>query len=394
MSSQSLKIVADAHIWGVESAFASLPGFDVDLHAVESRDITHEALKDADILLTRSSTRVNEDLLKGTSVRFAATATIGDDHYDKAWLEANSIAWANAAGSSTGSVIEYMLTALLELHQQQRIDIPQTRLGIIGVGRIGGMLATVCETMGMSLLLNDPPRARVEGEAFFASIDQLLQEADLLTLHTPLVREGDESTCHLIDAQLLSRFRGRGIINAARGGCVDNEALADWLDNDSERFALLDCWEREPHISKRLLIHPQVVIATPHIAGHSLDGKAANTQYVYDALCQYLGVEQRWRMEEVLPAADPLMLPCCGDAWSDMHAIALSLYPIKRDVVEMRSWASLSEEDSAGAFAAYRRHYPVRRSWAKVNVKLESGAVPPLFKKVVHLMRSHLLACR
>lgn len=396
MKHRSLKIVADAHIWSVQSAFTSIPGFEVDLQALESREITNKALKNADILLTRSSTRVNADLLKGTSVRFAATATIGDDHYDKAWLDANGIDWANAAGSSTGSVIEYMLTALLELHHQQRIFIPQTRLGIIGVGRIGGALATVSEAMGVSPLLNDPPRARVEGEASFASIDDLLQEADVITLHTPLIREGVDQTYHLIDAAFLSRFRGRGIINAARGGCIDNEALADWLDGDSGRYALLDCWEGEPHISKRLLIHPQVVIATPHVAGHSLDGKAANTQYIYDALCQHLGIEPFWRMEEMLPATDPLKLPCHGDTWSDIHAIASTLYPIMRDVVEMRSWASLSEEKSAKAFAAYRRHYPERRSWAKVDIqmesiKLESGAVPPLFKKVIHLMCSHLL---
>lgn len=394
MNSRPLKIVADAHIWGVESAFSTLPGFNVDLSVLENREITNGALKSADILLTRSSTRVNAELLAGTPVRFAATATIGDDHYDKVWLEASGIEWANAAGSSTGSVIEYMLAALLELHQQQQIVMPQTTLGIIGVGRIGGTLAKVCEAMGMQLLLNDPPRYRAEGGSGFTQIETLLSDADIVTLHTPLIREGRDKTFHLIDAAFLSRFQGRGIINAARGACVDNEALADWLDGDAERFALLDCWEEEPRISRRLLIHPQVVIATPHIAGHSLDGKAANTQYIYDALCQYLGVEPLWRMEELLPATNPLKLPCCGDAWADMHAIALSLYPIMRDVVEMRSWAPLSDEELAKAFAAYRRHYPVRRSWAKVNVKLESGAVPPLFKKVIHLMQSHLLGSR
>ena len=392
MSSQPLKIVADAHIWGVKSAFSSLPGFDVDLHVVESREITHELLVDADVLLTRSSTRVDANLLKGTSVRFSATATIGDDHYDKEWLEDNGIAWANAAGSSTGSVIEYMLTALLELHVQGRITIPDTTIGIIGVGRIGSVLATTCKAMGLELLLCDPPRERAEGEDEFASVDRLLSEADVITLHTPLIREGMDKTLHLIDSAFLSRFRGRGIINAARGSCVDNNALADWLDEDAGRFAILDCWEGEPRVSRRLLAHPQVVIATPHIAGHSLDGKAANTQYAYNALCRYLQVEPEWDMEMALPLSLAVELSACtADPWYDTHTAATMLYPITRDVETMKGWTELSGDALAKSFGEYRRHYPVRRSWDHIEIEVSNGKVPELLEMLIHVMRSHLL---
>jgi len=389
LSNARLKIVADAHIWGAESAFSSIPRFDVELELLEQCDISRESLGDADILLTRSSTKVNAALLDGTPVRFAATATIGDDHFDKAWLDTQGIVWANAAGSSTGSVIEYMLTALLELHRRQLISIPDTLLGIVGVGRIGGALAGVCEAMGMKLLLNDPPRQRA-GEMGFSPLDELLQQVDVLTLHTPMIRSGTDRTEHLVDAAFLERFQGCGVINAARGGCVDNDALLNWLAEDKQRWTVLDCWEGEPLVSRKLLGHPQVAIATPHIAGHSLDGKAANTQYVYDALCRYLGVEPVWRMEaELPPVVDEYDLSCGEDPWHALHALAVGLYPIMRDDAEMRSWGGLKGKELAESFAGYRRYYPVRRSWSGVTVKM--AAIDGLLAKTVQQMGMHVI---
>ena len=364
MNEKKLKIVADAHIWGVESAFATLPGFDVDLHSLENQDICQQTLIDADILLTRSSTKVNSNLLAGTAVRFAATATIGDDHYDKKWLDANNIIWANAAGSSTGSVIEYMLTVLLEMHDRGLISIPDTTIGIIGVGRIGKALAAVCQAMGMNILLNDPPRARAEGSDGFCTLDQLLNQADLLTLHTPLIAEGEACTKHLLNAEKLNQFAGRGIINAARGSCVDNAALVQWLDDDSSRFAALDCWEREPDPDRSLFAHPGMAIATPHIAGHSLDGKAANTQYIYHALCNYLHFDPVWEIQNHLPpSAMPHTISAEGDSWQLLHSATGHLYPLAEDDESMKSWADLSNSELPNAFTGYRRHYPARRAW-------------------------------
>ena len=364
VSDSHLRIVADAHVWGLNSAFSSLPGFDVDLCVVENREITRELLQEADILLTRSSTKVNAELLKGTNVRFAATATIGDDHYDKRWLEANGISWANAAGSSTGSVVEYMITLLLELHVRGLLSIPDSRLGIVGVGRIGSALAGVCERLGMKALYNDPPRERAEGGEQFSSMQRLLGEADIVTLHTPLLRDGGDRTFHLINSDWLSRFQGKGIINVARGGCVDNEALLNWLDSDAERFAVLDCWEGEPDIFKPLLAHPQLVIATPHIAGHSLEGKAANTQYVYSALCSFLGVKPAWNMKDELPAVKGVECVAVDEGlWPSLHALATTLYPIMRDDQMMKAWLELPDESLSDSFFAFRRNYPVRRAW-------------------------------
>jgi len=368
---RALNIVADAHIWQAGSAFSALPGIQINLTLLEHGQIDRAALKSADILLTRSSTRVDANLLAGTPVRFAATATIGDDHYDKAWLDANGICYANAAGSSTGSVVEYMLAALLALHSKGQIAIPETTIGIIGAGRIGGSLAAICRAIGMQVLINDPPRQRVEGDAGFSSMTELLDRADLLSLHTPLTVEGIDRTRHLLDAKALAAFKGRGIINAGRGGCLDNQALLNWLDGEVSRFALLDCWENEPAPMPALIAHPGLLIATPHIAGHSIDGKAANTQYAYNALCAFLGITPEWDMHDHLPApAAPLTINCNGEPWRNLQTAVAALYDIAADSRVMKGWSDLSERNLAKSFADYRRHYPVRRAWRFVPLHL------------------------
>jgi len=360
----TLNIIADAHIWSVDSAFSALPGFNVNLQILENKQITPAAVADADILLTRSSTRVNAELLQASSVRFAGTATIGDDHYDKAWLDSHGIAWANAAGSSTDSVIEYMITTLLELHARGLINIPNTSIGIIGVGRIGSKLASLCEAMGMTVLRNDPPRARTEPANAFSNLDDVLEQADILTLHTPLLVDGIDCTVHLLDREQLTKFKGRGIINAGRGACVDNAALADWLDGEPDRFAVLDCWENEPRPDTRLIRHPGMAIATPHIAGHSIDGKAANTLFIYKSLCAFLQIEPIWNMHEHLPAPKLAhAISTQGDCWHQLHAASSWLYALNEDNDTMKSWLGLTNSELPNAFTGYRRHYPVRRDW-------------------------------
>lgn len=369
--STKLNIVADQHIWGVESAFSNLAGFEVNLRLLENKDISHACLRDADILLTRSSTRVNAALLHATPVRFAATATIGDDHYDKSWLDAHGIVWANAAGSSTGAVLEYMLTSLLDLHDRKMLNIPKTTIGIIGVGRIGDALAKLCQAMGMSVLLNDPPRARQEGDDKFCSLEEVLQQADLLSMHTPLIHQGRDCTVHLLSRAHLAAFKGKGIINAGRGSCLDNAQLCAWLDEGYGRFAVLDCWEHEPTPLPYLIKHPGMMIATPHIAGHSIEGKAANTQFIYNALCRFLNIRGTWNMYDELPEFPA----CCElsnkrEIWSTLHAAATALYPIRNDDAAMRSWAPLASADLAKAFATYRRHYPARRAWQHAPIAM------------------------
>ncbi|MDQ6988790.1 MAG: NAD(P)-dependent oxidoreductase, partial [Mariprofundaceae bacterium] len=256
-----LHIIADSNIWGAQQAFSALAGFDVRLDILEHQHITAKRVQDADILLVRSSTKVNPALLADSQVRFVGTATIGDDHVDTTYLQQRNIHFSSAAGSSTESVVEYMLAAFFQLEQLGYMDFSQDCLGIIGVGRIGGLLNQACAKLGVTTLLNDPPRQVESRQAEshdtqsgsttpFQSLNTLLQQADILTLHTPLVqgKSAAEDTLHLLNAEQISQFKGKGIINAGRGACLDNQALLAWLEQDVGRFAVLDCWEDEPNI--------------------------------------------------------------------------------------------------------------------------------------------------
>ncbi len=368
-----LVTVADGHIWGAARAFAELPGYDVDLRVVAHDEMTPARVRDADVLLVRSSTRVDAALLGDSRVRFVATATVGDDHIDRGFLQQRGIAFASAAGSSTGSVVEYVIACLFHLWNRHGMALPGCRLGVVGVGRIGSAVAARASALGMEVLANDPPRQQRGDDAFdWQPLERLLEQADILTLHTPLLRDGAHATRHLLDAAALERFRGRVVINAARGAVVDNGALLRWLEGDDTRLALLDCWEGEPNIDRGLLVHSRVVVATPHIAGHSLDGKAANTQFVYDALCRFLGVERTWRMEDDLPEATSHTWPEALDPpHAQVAAMIETLYPLSRDVADCRGLLRHDDVEAfAAAFTRLRRGYPVRRSWSRHRMRL------------------------
>jgi len=369
MSLRPLRIIADEHIWGVQAACAHLGGYHVDLQVLQPKAITAEAVKDIDILLTRTGTKVDAELLKDSSVCFAGTATIGDDHYDKAWLDKHGVAWANAAGSSTGSVLEYMLAALLELHAQHIIDLSSMTLGVIGAGRIGGKLVDICRALGVKVLVNDPPRQAVEGDEGFVCLSELLSQSDVITLHTPLILDGKDQTYHLLNAEKLNSFGGKVVINAARGACIHNGDLLAWMNSKDKAYAVLDCWENEPAISSELLGHPQCILATPHIAGHSLDGKAANTQYIYEALCSHLRLKPVWHMNDDLPS-----IACIQDkqmeSWAALHKKVSCMYPIMQDHQALLASTKLGCKGIAQKFIYLRRHYPIRRAWEKQSVQL------------------------
>lgn len=350
---KQLNITADTNIWGVEDAFSCLAGVKTSLNTLTLAEINPHQLQYADVLLTRSGIQINEALLHGSPIHFVGTATIGDDHVDKLYLQSQAITFASAAGSSTQSVVEYMLAVLFTLENMGKLSFSKDKLGIIGVGRIGSLLNQACENLGLETLLNDPPIGLP------TNLDKQLTTADILTLHTPLTHHGEHATYHLLDANKLSQFKGKGIINAGRGACVDNQALLDWLNQDVEHFAVLDCWEDEPCINLDLLKHPQTLIATPHIAGHSLDGKAANTYYVYKDLCAFLDVVPTWDMHAALPPIQQSLAQ--GLSKSEL---VLTMYPIQNDTQAMKQAAT--DKNFKAWFSSYRKSYPVRRSWDKV----------------------------
>lgn len=243
-------------------------------------EISRPVLKNADALLVRTRTLCNESLLAGTAVQFIGTATIGTDHLDLDYLERAGIQWVSAPGCNAGSVCQYILSALFEIASRSGKPLNTLTLGIAGAGHIGNRVAQAARALEMNILLCDPPRARSEGAPGFHSFETLVRNSDILTFHVPLTKSGEDSTFHLADQSFFKNVRpGMWLINSSRGAVVNNSLLAGSLASGKIAGAVLDVWEGEPEIPEKLL--SLVSIATPHIAGYSLDGKAnATTQMI------------------------------------------------------------------------------------------------------------------
>ncbi|MCK5270110.1 MAG: 4-phosphoerythronate dehydrogenase, partial [Sedimentisphaerales bacterium] len=281
-----MKIVADENIPFVREIFASLG----DVLCVSGRQMSAGVLAGADVLLVRSVTKVNEQLLSDSSVRFVGTATIGTDHVDREYLSSREITFVSAAGSNSNSVAEYVITAILILAEKYGWELQGRTLGIIGVGNIGSNIEKKAPALGLKVLPNDPPLQRETGDKRFVSLARVLEEADIITCHVPLTRSGPDATWHLFDQEKLGRLRPDTLlINSSRGAVVDNKELKKQITKGNIGPVVLDVWENEPEIDMGLL--DQVAIATPHIAGYSLDGKVNGTVMLYQKLCEFLGTE-------------------------------------------------------------------------------------------------------
>ena len=280
-----MKIVCDNKIPFLRGAFEPY----AEVVYLPGAGTTPEMVKDADAIVTRTRTRCDASLLTGSSVRAIATATIGFDHIDTAWCEANGIAWSNAPGCNSWSVKQYISSVLAVLAERHGLQLDTLTLGVVGVGNVGSKVAEVGRAFGMRVLLNDPPRARAEGGEAFTDLDTLLRESDIVTVHVPLTRGGGDATWHLFDAARLERMRPSQIlINSSRGPVVDNAALKEALRKGALKAAVLDVWEGEPDIDIELL--GLLDIATPHIAGYSADGKANGTTMSVRYLASKLGL--------------------------------------------------------------------------------------------------------
>lgn len=364
-----LTIVADENLPFVADAFSEFG----TVQALPARQITNRALQYADVLLVRAVTPVNRDLLAGAPVRFVGTATIGTDHVDTGWLRQQGIAFASAAGCNANAVSEYVLTALACVTAMKGLSLPQLELGIVGAGNIGRRVARWARALGLRVLLNDPPLQRHTGSAEYLPLEALL-EADVVTLHVPLTRKGDDPTWHLFDARRLARLRDDVVlINTARGAVIDNQALGAWLAQRPQATAVLDVWEGEPAIDAGLL--ERVFLGTPHIAGYSLEGKVNATALLHRALAKFLGQEGSWRPElPVVPAATKTV---AGDGTlaEVLHAATSQVYDLRRDDRALRELAALPPADRARRFEALRADYALRREFANYAVHLQPMAI-------------------
>ncbi len=331
--------------------------------AISSADV-----KEADALIIRTRTRCDAALLGGSRIRFIASATIGHDHIDGNYCETSGISWKNAPGCNAGSVVQYVAAALSVWSNRTGETLQGKIIGIVGVGNTGSGVERLCGLLGMKVLRNDPPRERREGSAAFVDLRTVLHEADILSFHVPLNCNGKDKTLHLIDGDVLSRMGGCSLlINTSRGEVIHNGALKKALQAGGIKDAVLDVWEQEPAIDRTLI--PLLLLATPHIAGYSADGKANGTAMAVQAVAGYFGFSdlQSWVPESIPAPEQAECAPYNGDADGEtlLKRAILHSYPIEQDDARLRA--------SPQEFEQLRGNYPLRREFPAYTVHLNQS---------------------
>lgn len=356
-----LKIVADRDI----PALASTLGHVGRVVELPGADIGRAAVRDADVLLVRSVTRVDANLLDGAAVRFVGTATSGIDHVDVGYLAAHGIQFVSAPGCNAPSVADYVLAAAFTILARLEWVLPQLTVGIVGYGNVGSRVASRLSRAGTTVIVNDPPLDSVNPE--FAGhlervpLDALLERSNLISLHVPLTREGPFPTERLMGRSELERMQANAIlINTSRGAVVDETALITAMLSNTIGPVVLDVFDNEP-APDRLLID-RTEVATPHIAGYALDSKLEGARVMAEAVRAFAGVRGIDSESEIGEVREEIATPAFAgksrEQWT--HELITSIYDIRRDDRDLKA-AAAREADLAEAFRRLRRHYPVRR---------------------------------
>ena len=354
-----MKLAVDESIWGAPGLFAPLG----EVATFAGRSVTPAQIAGADALVVRSVTRVDERLLAGSRVRFVGTASSGADHVDVDYLAARGIAFADAAGCNSRTVAEYVMAALLLLAERDGFDPADRTLGVVGVGRIGSIVAGWGGLLGMRVLLCDPPRARVEkpsaaSGARFVSFDQIAVESDAITLHVPLTREGPHATTDLVNAAWLARVRrGAILINTARGEVIDEGALLAAVEAGHIGPVVLDVWRGEPAIDPRLV--RAAAIAAPHVAGYSVEARMRAALMIRERLAEFAGVEIVGA-----EAVDDSPRPLAGTTFTQFVLGAVGILEADR---AMRDW--IDRGAAVGGFDELRKHCAARREFSAYAVE-------------------------
>ena len=355
-----MKILADQNMPLVEEYFADLGG----VTRFDGRNARPEQIEDVDILLTRSVTKVNAELLQyAKKLKFVGTATIGTDHIDTELLDSKEIAFSSAPGCNAIAVAEYVISTLYAYAQETSTSLIGKTLGIVGVGNIGQCLREKLQGSGINLLLCDPIKFENGELEEHIELDDLLAHSDIVSFHVPLVKTGKHKTQHLIDSARIAKLKENMlVINACRGEVIDNQALLEALQAGKQLELVLDVWENEPNILTELL--PFVRYSSVHIAGHTLEGKARGTQMLYQKVCELLNIPVEKKLRDFLPK--PVITEVTlqdNFTQGDLGRLVHLVYDIRRDDGILRK--SLSEK----GFDHLRKSYPVRREFSTVTVK-------------------------
>lgn len=382
-----LELLADDQMPGVEACAARLRDAQGQPVAVQvrrhrGRGLACGDLGAADWLLVRSVTRVDAALLQGSRVRFVGTATIGTDHLDLSWLAARGLAHTAAPGCNARAVAEWVVASLVRQAAREGVSLQGRHLGVVGYGQVGRQVAALTRQLGLTITACDPlipaeVRAVAEAQGIrWATLDTLLNDVDILTLHTPLTRTGEHATLNLLDAVRLDRLRpGAWLLNAGRGEVIDNPALAERLVGGG-LTALLDVWAGEPVPLTSLL--GRVAQASPHIAGHSLEGKWRGTWQVFQAAAQREGWTLAGELSDILPpeGGKQLALPSVDEGSDEarLNAVLSQVIDLVGDDLRLR--VARLTADPGAAFDALRKGYGLRREFPAHTIML--SATDPL----------------
>ena len=357
-----MKIIIDDKIPYIKGALEPF----AEVVYLPGKETTPEVVKDANAIITRTRTKCNRNLLEGSAVKFIATATIGFDHIDTEFCKEAGIEWTNAPGCNAESVNQYIASALFSWSMRKRNDLAGKTIGIVGVGQVGSRVAKLCKTIGMNVLLNDPPRERAEGPEQFVSLKTIQQEADIITFHVPLNMEGEDATFHIVNEDFLQNLgKTPLLINSCRGEVFETEAVYNALEASDISEVIIDCWENEPELDLELLNLTEY--GTPHIAGYSKDGKANGTQMSVRAVSRFfnLGIDD-WEPSGVETPENPI-INIDGNQRREYSILAeaiLSTYDIENDDEALREAPHLFEK--------LRGDYPVRREFTSFTIKAQN----------------------
>jgi len=350
---QSLKIVCDENITLAQEAFSTIG----EVICAPGRSITRELLMDKDVLVTRSVTQVNSELLEGTSVKFIGTATIGTDHIDLEWLEEQNLGFTDAKGCNADAVAEYVLSVISRILAVQKKSFSDTSIGIIGHGNIGTRVQKLCRAVGLLPFVNDPPKAIMSGGVGYVALKEALA-CDIITFHTPLEKESDFPTWHLLHEGLIQYIKpGAIIINASRGEVTDSRTLHR-LHFEKKAVLVLDVWENEPFADPDLL--KIALFASPHVAGYTTRGKINGTTVVYKKICRFFGLVPVW--EPRYPQPDKIKFPVSAEGVtpSYIYSITRLLDHLDQDTAAMKNLAALEPEPRGAQFDRLRKDYHLR----------------------------------
>ena len=357
-----IKIVADDKIpflKGVLEPYANV-------EYISGNKISKENILYADALIIRTRTKCNSYLLEGTNVKIVTTATIGTDHIDIEYCEKNNIKWLNAPGCNSTSVMQYVSSTLLTIAENDKFKLNEKTIGIVGVGNVGSKVKRMAETLGMKVLLNDPPRETKEGSKEFCSFNRIMRECDIITFHVPLNKVGENKTFHLADEKFFNSLERKPIIiNSSRGEVIKTSALKDAITKGMIRNSVLDVWENEPEIDVELL--NLLNFATPHIAGYSADGKANGTAVCVNAVNDFfnLGIDTNWYPNNI-PSSESgnnIEIQCKNKHDQEIIKEAVDkTYKISDDDKVLRN--------SPKTFEKQRGDYPIRREFSNYEVVL------------------------